>query len=413
MRKLIPILLLIILSSCASYTVQDGYDAIQLPDESGPKLETRYRLILQARENQQGEATVPAAEEEMEYDIAEESPVAAEEVLPSADIPAEENIDEALPDQSESNEQAVEATADAETGITQDQTAAESASIVPEATSEEPEAEDVDLVSYPERLSDITFPYLYTPVNETILKDGNIITARVLLLNLGYQTISQKNLARIMESVADTKPDFIILTGSLENQAEGAMAAGLNAVTLAGGTILYSSRIEFADDDSAIFSLSADKDIEIAPVSYERHLPADTEGIPEWIESIKQSETAETTKVMTTADEMIKDSALLAISSSSPSSQDWTDLTAYAYRYPETFQLSDSLEENGWRDAYRDTHFSAETDSGITSFNGDIYERLDFMYIKYMIPDYAVSFPVAGLTDTIGNLGLIAEFAIP
>ena len=37
MRKLIPILMLIILSSCVSYTVQDGYDAIRLPDESGNK----------------------------------------------------------------------------------------------------------------------------------------------------------------------------------------------------------------------------------------------------------------------------------------------------------------------------------------------------------------------------------------
>ena len=80
MRKLIPILMLIILSSCVSYTVQDGYDAIRLPDESGEKLETRYRLIKDSEEPYVPSApVVEAVEEEAEEIpaaiIAEEEPI--------------------------------------------------------------------------------------------------------------------------------------------------------------------------------------------------------------------------------------------------------------------------------------------------------------------------------------------------
>ncbi len=385
MRKLLPFFLLVFLTSCASYTIQDGYDAITLPDESGPKLETRYRLIAAAGGLEQLPAqVVPEAEEAAGTGIQAASESAAEE---------------------------------ADTAISED-TAAESSQTVDaeEAASQAPEIakdEDEDPVRYPEDLSEIAFPYLYTVNDQQVLKDGNVITAKILLLDLGYGSLSEDDFRRMLASVSDTEPDYIVLNGSLENQAKGAMAAGMNAVTLEGGTVLYSSRIEFADNNSAVFSVSDGKEIEIAPISYEDRMPSSTAGIAVWIDSIKADETDVTTAVMANADGMVSGNAVIALSSPSPSSSDWKDITPYGYRYPVSFQLSDSLEREGWADAYRDTHFSAGTDSGITSFNGDIYERLDFMYIKGMMPDYAISFPVAGLTDTTGNLGLIAKFAIP
>lgn len=392
MRKLIPILL-ILLSSCATYTIQDGYNAINLPDESGPKLETRYRLIQAAKEAEgtsvevSQEPTVPAIPEAEENTAAEAEPI----VLPAQ----EEPVIPAEPETSAEENAKTEEAGETET---------ESQPIA----SEEPVT-----VHYPENLSDITFPYLYTLSEEPVLKDGNIITAKVLLLDLGYSALSENDLERILSSVADTEPDFIVLNGSLENQRAGAETAGMNAVTLKGGTVLYSSRIEFADDESAVFSISQDKEIEIIPISYPSNLPSKSDEISSWITSIKERENAIGAAVMTSAGSTNTDSALLALSSPSPSTQDWSSLTQYQYRYPESFTLSDSLENAGWRDAYRDTHFSTETDSGITDFNGDVYERMDFLYIKNMMPEYAVSFPVAGLTDTAGSLGLIAEFVIP
>lgn len=372
MRKLIPILMLIILSSCVSYTVQDGYDAIRLPDESGKKLETRYRLIKDNDEPYVPSAPVVEAVEEE----AEEP-----EEIPAAVIAEEEPI------------------------LVPDEDAAEAAEEAPEPT----EAEDK--LAYPDKLSSITFPYLYTVSEESRLHEGGVITAKVLFLPLGSKPI--EDAGRIISSVSDIDADFIILTGSLENQAMAAESAAMNAVTLEGGTILYTARIEFADSDSAVFSVSEDKDIEIAPISSSRQMPSSASGISRWIDSIREDEKAVTAEVLTIADNMVDDNALIALSSPSPATADWTDLTPYSYRHQESFLLSDRLADNGWRDAYRDTHFSAETDPGITAISGEVYERLDFIYIKDMIPGSVVSFPVAGLTDTVGNLGVIAEFAIP
>ena len=72
MRKLLPFFLLVFLTSCASYTIQDGYDAITLPDESGPKLETRYRLIAAAGGLEQLPAQVVPEAEETEIEIRQE-----------------------------------------------------------------------------------------------------------------------------------------------------------------------------------------------------------------------------------------------------------------------------------------------------------------------------------------------------
>ena len=155
MRKLIPILMLIILSSCVSYTVQDGYDAIRLPDESGNKPETRYRLIKDSEEPYVPSAPVVEAVEEE-----------AEEI-PAAIIAEEEPI--LIPED-----------------------AAEAAEEAPEAAKAE------DKLAYPDKLSSITFPYLYTVTDESRLHDGAIITAKVLFLPLGFKPI--EDAGRIISS---------------------------------------------------------------------------------------------------------------------------------------------------------------------------------------------------------------------
>ena len=347
MRKLIP-LLLILLSSCASYTIQDGYDAIRLPEETGPKPETRYRLIQEARESGDDSYAIPEAE-----------PV-----------------------------------------------------IIAEGRLEDASGEE-EIPGFPEDLSTIAFPYLNTASTGEELKSGDIITATVLMLDFGFDPLSPEDIARITLSVKDIDPDFIILTGSLENQVSGAGASGMNAVLLSGGTVLYRCRLDGAGKDIARFTIAEGKDLGIAPVSQENGMPDSTDGMDLWLSSIRGSEEQDAEEVLSIAGRISDKEAVIALSSSAPSSADWTELTPYQYRRNSSFELSDKLLENGWKDAYAETHFSPGTDPGITAIRGDIYERMDFLYIKGMMADYAITFPVAGLTDTVGNLGLIAEFIIP
>ena len=104
---------------------------------------------------------------------------------------------------------------------------------------------------------------------------------------------------------------------------------------------------------------------------------------------------------------------LIALSSAAPSGDDWIEFTPFRYRSDLSFPVSDYFNSEGWLDAYRSTHFSAETDGGITRRNGEMYERLDFIWTDGMIPVSAISYPVRGLTDRTGTFAVLAELLIP
>ena len=377
-------LLALMLASCATYTIQDGYDSINLPEVQEKKTETRYRLIKQS---------VPAEivfTEQESTETAEDETMAAEN-----EAPAEEEISIPVSD---------------ETVISETE-----AVVIEEEAAQEEAVETVrDVNMYPENLRDISYPHVYLPLHSSTLKSGDVITARVLLLPLGYDDLEDADINRIVLSVGDTDADFIILTGSLANQVRGAVAAGLDAVTLRGGTILYSSRLDRVNNaESAVFTIADGKDLGIAPVSYRSQLPESSSGIAEWISEIRRGEEEAAAEIIGIADDITDSERIIALSSPTPATRDWMDFTPYPYRHSANFAIADRLEEEGWTDTYDATHFSAETDSGVTRISGDVYERMDFIYIKGMMPGSALSFPVAGLTDTTGHLGLMAEIIIP
>lgn len=410
-RIVLAIAALLMLASCATYTVKDGYDSIVLPDESGTKLETRYRLIKEdiPEEIVFSEPEPVAEEEDIEESIPEpeaiEAPEAVEKAPSEAVIAAEPAEEEEI------------APGPAEETVPTETMAEPIVEALEEPAEEivEEEAQPArDINEYPVNLRDIKYPHVYTPIYANRLKTDQITSVRVLMLDLGYRDLGEKSIERIISSVQDTDPDFIILTGSLSNQVYGAEEAGLDAVTLRGGTILYSSRLDRVNNgESAVFSVAEGKDLGIAPVSFRSALPSTTDEIDSWLSTISAGEEESAAEVVDIAEGISDTEKLLALSSPTPATEDWTALTPYSYRKAESFAISDRLKEEGWMDAYAATHFSPETDGGITKISGDIYERLDFLYIKGMMPDYALTFPVAGLTDTIGNLGLIAEFIIP
>ena len=97
-RILLAITALLILASCATYTVKDGYDSIVLPDESGTKLETRYRLIsTDSPEEIVFSEPEPATEEDVGKSIPEAGIVEAPEIPESAEPEAAEAEEAAMP----------------------------------------------------------------------------------------------------------------------------------------------------------------------------------------------------------------------------------------------------------------------------------------------------------------------------
>ncbi len=265
--------------------------------------------------------------------------------------------------------------------------------------------------SYPENPAEITYPFLYTVRAENLPEDSGITDIRMLVVPLGDEKLSEQEGIALISALRDITAYFTVLTGSLENQILGAECAALNAVTLRSGTILYSSgRYISSDGNSALFEVADGKDVEIAGVSLTSSIPSSPADIPGWLEGIDSSDDSQ--EVAGIIGGMADPEKILVLSSSEPSSEDWTRLTL-RYRSERTFGISEMLRNGGWKDAYRATHFSPETDVGATRMNGEIYERMDFIYTQGLMPSSVKTFPVKGLTDTRGITVLLADIIVP
>lgn len=332
MRKAAAILTaLILITSCASYTAEEGYSRIVIPETTG-KPETRYRLIQKER--------------------------------------AEAIIMEQM----------------------------------------ETKARVINV--YPDDLSELVYPHVYTPAAEPVADEDGINTIQILLLPLGYDPMTEEDALRILGASSDLEPDFVILTGSVENQVMGAEMAGWNAVTMEGGTILYDLPLKVAGTGSSVFGVTDTKDVAIAPLSFDDSMPSSGTEAESWAFSLRENPD-ELEAVRAEAEAMTGERRILALSSAEPSGADWIEFTPFRYRSTMSFPVSEYLLSEGWLDAYRATHYTAETDGGITRRSGDLYERLDFIYSDGLLPVSAISYPVMGLTDRTGAFAVLAEMLVP
>ena len=283
-------------------------------------------------------------------------------------------------------------------------------------TEEESSAEAEALPAIEEEKAEDTAPVVYEKdlnlVGHLVI-DGGVADVSIAVLPLGFGDMEAADFSTMLDALADVSPDFIALTGSLANQVLAARNAGWDAVTLRGGTLLFRPRFLSSDGSTAKFMISSDKDIEIAILSLDDRMPAESAGIGEWLEGIDRESDRSAKSALDAVSGVTDREAVYIISSPEPSTDDWIALTPYRYRYDRHFGISDTLKAAGWKDAYTATHFSAETDGGITRHEGDVYERLDFVYIKGLMPEKAVSFAVEGLTDRTGNSALLADLIIP
>ena len=352
MRKLLLAIIVIAISAgCATFTTEEGYSMMALPEEE-PLKETKLSML-----GDTGDITITTTDEE-ETKTEESAPQQEQESLPPVKHDdGKENL-------------------------------------------------------YPAALSLIKYPHIYTPADTYAVKEDAVASASMVVIPLGYEKSKEDDFIRMMDAISDLSPDFIAITGSLENQVMGAKASGWDAVTLRGGTLLFRPEIIGADENKAAFQITKDRSLEITILSMEDKMPSSSADAEAWLDGI-DSASGDAVKDSLGPVEGTGASAVYILSSSEPSSADWLELSPYRYRYERNFGISDSLREAGWKDAYSATHFSAETDGGITRHRGDMYERLDFIYTKGLLPEETVSFTVEGLTDITGSSALFADIIIP
>ena len=361
-KALLSLASLLLMASCATYTVQDGRNAIKVP-ENASRIETRYNVIKEKEER-----------EENAY-IAR---LRAEAEAKSRELKEREEKERA---QREAEEERLKA---------------------------------LDINEYPEDLESLTLPHIYTPAKSNELKsDDGIVTERLLFIPLSDYALEADDIDSIISSISDIGPDIIALTGSVENQISFTEKYGYDAVTMNGGSLLYRACLENASEDTISLRISEKKSIELSVLDFQRSFPWTKDDVPAWLEELKENEETDLKDALDAISEMAGSRRLIFISSSSPSTEDWSTITDYYYRNVSSFALSDAMSEMRWQDVYRATHFNAEVDPGITRRSYEVFERLDFIYSYGLMPLSSTTMALSGLTEETGGLAVLAEIVIP
>ena len=234
-------------------------------------------------------------------------------------------------------------------------------------------------------------PYNYVVSNESTTIETELNSVKSVLIPLEKDA----DIDKVISSIRSLDLDFAFLTGEEDDIISFIEKAGYNAILFDEGAILYKAALKKYDKDSASFILNDQKNIEIAIVNNYTALPEDSSKMEDYLLSLDESR-SELENIS-----IEENVSLFAVSSSKPSSTDWVPFTYYDYRTNYISDESEFFNDNGYTDVYRATHYSAETDPGITRHSGDIYERLDFVYIKNAIAINSATLSVAGMSNNI------------
>ena len=234
----------------------------------------------------------------------------------------------------------------------------------------------------------ITFPY-YHQVNEhTLQSQSPIAVVSVLLVPLAEKELADVTLW--------PEASIIILTGNLQPMLAAIQNLDMNAVLFAGGcAILTNLPITTITNLSVIVEPIPEKPLQIVPVNLKESSPFQSfldnpDYMDNWQESVRETHVPREKAMSALLAGLGKTPVLLAASLFEPSGLDWTASTKSPYRCSFDWPMSDFLMEQGFIDSYRATRFSEETDVGNTwsgTIHGmDLSERVDFLYVKDIIP---------------------------
>jgi len=267
---------------------------------------------------------------------------------------------------------------------------------------------------FPESLDEIVFPHVYRPkFTEKLLSDA-FTEIDVLLMPLGNLDITEERMSRIVSSTKDIDASIVVVTGSLKNQVEYAKGMGMDAVVTETGTILFNSRLGEATKDSVSFRMSPKKSISVAAVSLSDDMAKEKNlDTSKWRKHLSEISEESLDKIKISEEALTESAAIIGLSSPEPASSDWTFFTQADYREDCSFPISDYLNGN-WSDTYADTHFSEETDLGVTLETSSITERLDFLYVRGLIEISSETLSVSGLSDGDEKVfALLAKYVMP
>ena len=269
-------------------------------------------------------------------------------------------------------------------------------------------------------LEQITYPRLYKTDKPTSLaKEGEKL--QVILLPL--DDIPWKNskvVTEVHQSIQDLTVPIIIVTGHMENVLALVKEMRWNAAIFSTGAILTNFPIQHLHEYGVEIQYMEKKNLRLIVAN-----------LPEY-QVVKEFTMGENWQVtqknltenrLTHLKEMLGDGSLtvatiVGASLFEPSYRDWNTFSPIAYRQLDyLWPLSTFLENEGFYDIYRLTHFSEATNAGNTLITPTWSERVDFIYSRKILPLESAMLTIGGESapDESGfsRFGILGTFLVP
>ncbi len=269
-------------------------------------------------------------------------------------------------------------------------------------------------------LDQITFPRLYkTEKSTSLAKEGEKLRALMLPLD-DVPWKDSKIVAEVHKSISDLEIPIIFVTGHMENVIALVKEMRSNAALFSTGAIITNFPIQELSNYGAEIQYQEKKNLRLIVANLPEYqvLQQFARG-DAWQETQKKL----TEDRLTHLQEMLGEGSLtvatlLGASLYEPSYRDWNTFSPVAYRQIDyLWPLSAFLEDEGFYDTYRFSHFSEATNAGNTLVTPDWSERVEYIYSRKILPLESAMLTIGGESAPdekgVSRFGVLGTFLVP
>ena len=269
-------------------------------------------------------------------------------------------------------------------------------------------------------LDQITYPRLYkTDKPTTLANEGEKLRALMLPLD-DVPWKDSKVVLEASKSISDLDVPVVFVTGHMENVIALVKEMRSNAALFSTGAIITSFPILEMSNFGAEIQYQQDKTLQLVVANLpEYQVVRDLVGGREWQTTQKSVTAARLGHLQQMLGEgSLTVATLLGASLYEPSYRDWNTFSPVEYRQTDyLWPLSEFLENEGFYDTYRLTHFSEATNAGNTIITPEWGERVDFIYSRKLLPLTSTMLTIGGESvpdeSGISRFGVLGTFLVP
>ncbi|NBK20719.1 MAG: hypothetical protein EOM68_01690 [Spirochaetia bacterium] len=269
-------------------------------------------------------------------------------------------------------------------------------------------------------LDQITYPRFYKTEKPTELaKEGEKLRALMLPLS-DVPWKDSKVVQEVHRSISDLDVPIVFVTGHMENVIALVREMRSNAAIFSTGAIITSFPIQDLNAFGADIQYQEKKTVRLVVANLPEYQVVEQFARKgDWQTMQKNLEANRLTHLKGMLGEgSLTVATLLGASLYEPSHRDWNTFSPVAYRQMDyLWPLSSFLENEGFYDTYRLTHFSEATNAGNTLVTGAWKERVDFLYSRKILPLESAMLTIGGESAPddkgVSRFGILGTFLVP